>query len=277
MHSRFLLPILALALACTTTAQPTWRFHLAFEDGTGARDTLWLLYDTTATLPVDPWPGPNVDYELGEGPTDMSNGLFHVFTRNANWDSTNTVAFPYSWYPIFETGNTIDAIKWVPPMTITWDTSLFHALYLPYNQGLINQAYLLGDYFFFHSNDGSGIGYNMLITNNVVMDEGSQFLFPFGILFSGDGSTIGVTESTQPEVLGVWPNPATRWLNFPLDGQESKLIVFDNAGHSIHTHMIPPSAASHAWDVSLLGSGTYHIVMVSSKYPPRHATFEKVD
>ncbi|MDX9751426.1 MAG: hypothetical protein RBT71_10135, partial [Flavobacteriales bacterium] len=114
-----------------THAQPTWRFHLAFEDGSGARDTLWFIYDTTATMTSSG----NVDYELGEGAVPMGDGAFHVFTRNAHWDSTKTVAWPYSWYPEFNTYNTIEAINWVPPMTIRWDTSLFHAPYLPYEQG----------------------------------------------------------------------------------------------------------------------------------------------
>ena len=58
---RFILALVVLALSLTTIAQPTWRFHLAFEDGTGARDTIWMVYDTTATLGSNPWPGPNVD------------------------------------------------------------------------------------------------------------------------------------------------------------------------------------------------------------------------
>lgn len=36
-------------------AQPQWIFHIAFEDATGAKDTIWCIWDTTAhdILPVD--------------------------------------------------------------------------------------------------------------------------------------------------------------------------------------------------------------------------------
>jgi hypothetical protein len=47
-------------------AQPQWRFHLAFEDATGAKDTLWFIYDTTATIG---W-----DSHLGEGPSEHRTG-----------------------------------------------------------------------------------------------------------------------------------------------------------------------------------------------------------
>ncbi len=111
---RHLILLLALALACTTTAQPTWRFHLAFEDGTGARDTIWMVYDTSATLGSNPWPGPNVDTLLGEGPVNLDDGIFHVFRTNAHGDTTQTNAFPYSQFPNFD-GTIIDAINWPPP------------------------------------------------------------------------------------------------------------------------------------------------------------------
>ncbi|MBK7287391.1 MAG: hypothetical protein IPI95_09950 [Flavobacteriales bacterium] len=140
---RFILALVVLALSLTTIAQPTWRFHLAFEDGTGARDTIWMVYDTTATLGSNPWPGPNVDTLLGEGPVDVDDGLFHVFRTNAIGDTTNTNAYPYSQYPNFD-GTSIDAINWTPPMTITWDTSLFHAPYLPYAQGHFGIALMDG-------------------------------------------------------------------------------------------------------------------------------------
>lgn len=278
MHSRFLLPLLALALSCTTTAQPTWRFHLAFEDGTGARDTLWLLYNTTATLPVNPWPGPNVDYELGEGPIDMSDGLFHVFTRNANWDSTNTVAFPYSWFPMFETGGTIDAINWTPPMTITWDTSLFHASYLPYGQGTFGQAYLDGSYFFFHSNDATENGFNMLIDDFVsIPTGGADDLFPFAVyLGPGDPSTVEITDRSPQPTL-VFPNPATDILHIQgLKGNE-QIKIFDHLGRETAIVELEPLLPCTTMDISMLVAGTYFIRIIAPNTPVQLAKFHKVE
>ena len=131
-----------LALACTlafsAAAQPTWRFHLAFEDGTGARDTIWMVYDTTAQL-FYTGNEPLVDTALGEGPVNFNSGDFHVFLLNALFDTTQTNALPFSIFPIHE-GTLIDAINWIAPMTIRWDTSLFHAPYLPDDQGSLGIA-----------------------------------------------------------------------------------------------------------------------------------------
>ncbi len=97
---RFLLPLLALALAYTATAQPTWRFHLAFEDGSGARDTLWFVWDTTATIG---YVGGTIDYAMGEGSVDMDTTVFNMFMHNANLEPTKTDANPFEggFYPEF--------------------------------------------------------------------------------------------------------------------------------------------------------------------------------
>jgi hypothetical protein len=42
--------LLALTFCCSITAQPQWKFHIAYEDATGAKDTIWLIWDTTATF-----------------------------------------------------------------------------------------------------------------------------------------------------------------------------------------------------------------------------------
>ncbi len=236
MKPRLLLHLLpALLVALATTAQPTWRFHLAFEDGTGARDTLWFIYDSTATLPVNPWPGPNVDYELGEGPVDTSDGLFHVFMRNANWDSTNTVAVPYAWFPIFETGNTIDAINWAPPMTITWDTSLFHAPYLPYDQGSFGIAIMDGLAFSAHMNHpelGFGI-HDMLINDSVTIDFLWDYLFTFGVYFGPDNH-LGIHSSTTSNpLLSLHPNPASITLHLQAKDSLVHITIVDLAGHKV--------------------------------------------
>lgn len=109
---RNLLLALAFTLAVAAAAQPTWRFHLAFEDGAGASDTIWMVYDTAATTGSDF--NPQVVYSLGEGATPIDHTSFNVWTWNWDGDSTKTHAFPYSQYPIFD-GAIIDAINWPSP------------------------------------------------------------------------------------------------------------------------------------------------------------------
>jgi len=277
MHSRFLLPLLALALACTTTAQPTWRFHLAFEDGTGARDTIWMVYDTTATLGSNPWPGPNVDTLLGEGYVEVNDGMFHVFRTNALGDTTKTNAFPYSQFPNFD-GTIIDAINWTPPMTITWDTSLFHAPYLPYGQGTFGQAYLDGSYFFFHSNDATENGFNMLIDDLVsIPTGGADDLFPFAVyLGPGDPSTVEIADSTPQPTL-VFPNPATDVLHIQgLKGYE-QIKIFDHLGREPAIVELEPLLPCTTMDISMLVAGTYFIRILAPNTPVQHAKFHKVE
>jgi len=274
---RNLLLVLAYTLAIAVAAQPTWRFHLAFEDGTGAKDTLWFIYDTAVTQTQSHWPLESAAYVQSQSLLNYGDGSFHVFTINDFIDSTNTMAFPYIWFPIFETGDNIDAINWTPPMTIRWDTSLFHAPYLPYAQGSVNRAYLDGNYFFFHSNDGSGDGFNMLTTNSVFVDEDVQILFPFSLYFSGEGSTIGIEESPASTKLNVWPNPASHWLHFPLIDGAARFTVRDQLGRLVQSEMLTGHAAHYVWDISSLPPETYHITLESPQKPMRHAEFQKVE
>ena len=267
--------LLALALTCTTTAQPTWRFHLAFEDGTGAKDTLWLLYDTTAHLFYSGGQ-PIVDYDLGEGPTDMSDGLFHVFTLNALMDSTNTVATPYSWFPMFETGNTIDAINWTPPMTITWDTSLFHAPYLPYDQGHIGLAVMNG-LAFSQFNDGSlDFGMlSMLIRDSVQIDFLSEYLFTFAVYFDAVDDVAVAEHDPGRTPLRVWPNPAHTVVHIESPGSRvQELFISDVAGRQLLELAYPGTTGP--LDVSTLGPGTYFITLRTNQNQRYHATLQKI-
>jgi hypothetical protein len=51
MKKAFSLFYFIVGFTCyTLQAQQPWRFHIAFEDGTGARDTLWMIFDNTATV-----------------------------------------------------------------------------------------------------------------------------------------------------------------------------------------------------------------------------------
>jgi len=143
---------------------------------------------------------------LGEGPVDVSDDAFHVFTRNALWDTTKTVAFPYSWYPLFETGGTIDAINWEPPMTLRWDTSLCHAPYLPYVQGSFGIATMGGDHFFFFNNHPELQAFDMLIDDSVFVPQDGGVLFPFGVYF-GANDGVSVSERAVGQLL-ITPNPA---------------------------------------------------------------------
>ena len=273
---RHLILLLALALACTTTAQPTWRFHLAFEDGTGARDTIWLVYDTSVVQTQSHWPVDIGEYQQSRVGLDYNDGEFHVFTINDLIDSTNSMAFPYSWYPIFETGNSINAINWTPPMSIKWDTSLFHAPYLPYDQGHIGLAVMSG-LAFSQFNDGTlDFGMlSMLIRDSVRIDFLSEYLFAFAVYFDAVDD-IGVEEHDPGRTpLRVWPNPAHTVVHIESPGSGvQELFIWDVAGRQLLELAYPGTTGP--MDVSTLGPGTYFITLRTKQNQRYHATFQKI-
>ena len=206
MRTRFLLPLLALAFAYTATAQPTWRFHVAFEDGTGARDTIWFVFDTTATL------GSGVpDYELGEGAVQMDLDSFNVWILNPAYDSTKTIAFPYPYFPYITAE--IQAFNYTYPITLRWDTALFRLPWLPapgfpYDGGTMDNEY----FFFYENNDPWGHSFILGWSDSVVVQPPPEFpdIIVFPLLVNlGLGSTTG-TDNLQGTVsLKPFPNPGS--------------------------------------------------------------------
>ncbi len=273
---RKLLLALACSLAVAAAAQPTWRFPIAFEDGAGARDTIWMVYDTTATLGSNPWPGPNVDTLLGEGQVNVDDGLFHVFLTNAVGDTTQTNAYPYSVFPSFE-GTIIDGMNWTPPMTITWDTSLFHASYLPYGQGNFGVAFMEGLAFSgYPNNPNLQFGqYDMLISDSITVDFLSDYLFQFGILFGADDGVGIRMKSANDSVLSFWPNPAQTVLNIQTASKLDLIQIMDLSGRIVRSITVTKNNGSV--DIASLSSGTYILLARSPQNQIYHGKFQKVD
>ena len=154
------------------------------------RDTVWLIWDTTAN-----WMLP-VDTQLYENRCNINYSQMNVFTFNWENDSCKATALPYSYFP--EHAIEIWAINVQYPLTISWDTSLFHAPFLPADSNsFINVAYLSNSYFFFHGNDPLVEGYNMLIDNSANAPSiigGSQFPL---YVFIKNASLINIDEKTK--------------------------------------------------------------------------------
>lgn len=210
---RLLLPLLALASACTTSAQPTWRFHLAFEDGSGARDTLWFVWDTTAT---GHYVGTPPDYDLGEGPVDMDTSVFNMWMYNGNNERTQTDAQPYDGpYPLFISAE-IWGENFIGPMTIRWDSSLFNAPFLPEP---VFAAALNGEFFFWYQDPyvpdfPPGYipgGYVCWLTGRdsvVLPDIGGTPLCPFTFQIGDSSGGLGIVGNTM-EPLSMHTNGST--------------------------------------------------------------------
>jgi hypothetical protein len=214
---------LSLLFSNNSFSQQQWKFYVAFEEGSGQRDTLWMIWDTTATV--------NVDTGLGEGSAIYDYAKFNVWIYNSNFDSTKTLALPYIYFP-HHTLADIYAFNFTYPITITWDTSLFHANYLPVqSNNYINEAKIDNDFFFFVNNDMALHAYNMLLTDSAFAPQfnwGSQSHFPMTITITYD-PILGIDEFVT-ERLNIYPNPVLNEINFSNLQKLRSIAIYNSQG-----------------------------------------------
>lgn len=144
---RVIITTIIVCLSMThAISQPQWKFHIAFEDATGAKDTIWYIWDTTATFY-------GADTALGEITAELDPESFNVWTHNYGltwYDTIQIVAHPFEYF--FE--HRIYANNFQLPIDISWDTSLFYADSIPpLPVGYVNYATMDNHYFFFYNNN----------------------------------------------------------------------------------------------------------------------------
>ncbi len=207
--------------------QSQWRFHIAFEDGNGQKDTLWMIYDTSATTS-------DIDTSLGEGSVTLDQSRFNVYILNAGFDTTKTEAMPYYVFPSHILYN-IRAINFTYPIKISWDTALFHSQVLPIQaNSFINVAKIDNDYFWGINNDPPLQAYNMLINDTAYAPSfnfGSRSQFPMTISF-GYESPIYV-ESILNSGIKVFPNPAINQINISSNHTVTDILIIDMFGNKV--------------------------------------------
>lgn len=261
MRTRFLLPLLALAFASTATAQPTWRFPICFEDGTGARDTIWLVYDTSATVGNNSFP--TVDYSLGEGHVDMDHTQFNVWVGNWDNDSTKTVAFPYTIFPYHNA--TVDAFNYQYPVTIRWDLSLGLAPWLPQSNGPINFGMIYNQYFYYINNCGGppcGVFDMTLVDSVVVPQPDPNYLFPVDFTLSHIDVT-NISEYHARAFNNIWPNPAQDLIYVSGLTASTTATIYSLLGIELHTASLNPK--DNSIHLGNLPNGTYLLTLTNPK------------
>lgn len=238
-------------------AQPQWKFHIAFEDAIGAKDTLWLIWDTTATGNINGY-----DTLLNEGPFNFNYNEFNIWTTNDLGDSTKTVALPYnaiSFLPI------VNAFNCQYPLSIRWDSALFNAPFLPLPVGYINKANFTNDYFYSINNDPPNVSYNMLLDNYAIAPPfswASQSHFPLHVYIAKDPS-LNITNNNDNEFL-IYPNPfenqitisTTNEISFEFYTITGNLLISENG-----------VKGSQTLDLSYLPEGIYIIKCLIEKNP----------
>lgn len=233
--------ITLLTISFQLKAQPQWKFHMAFEDATGAKDTIWFIWDTTATLY-------GLDTALGEKPISLDYSIFNVWTYNkvnSTYDTLKTIALPYN--DCFE--NTLEAINYELPITITWDSSLLHADWLPPTPvGWVNYARIDNNYFFLYNNNGFAHQYDMTLSDSVTAPyKGNTdpwawqdwVHFPMDIFLIQD-PTLGIDKNIyEPKpIIQTFPNPFKNntTIEFYLEKKSFvELSVFDFQGKKIRS------------------------------------------
>jgi len=237
-----ILIVLLLSGSYISNAQAQWKFHVAFEDATSAKDTIWFIWDTTAVFY-------GIDTALGEGNPNMNYNDFNVYTLTwdsyPDYDTTKVVAHPYD----YSFGSTIEAINYELPITITWDSALLHADWLPPTPvGWVNYARIDNDYFFLYNNNGLAHQYDMTLSDSVTAPyEGNTdpwawqdwVHFPLDVFLIQD-PTLGVPNNPYNlnNVLKSYPNPFEKCTNLELYLEKKSFVelsVFDFQGKKIRS------------------------------------------
>lgn len=241
-----------------TIGIPQFKFHLAFEDATGAKDTVWLILDTLATS--------GYDTIFGEMPISLPSNIFQVYIKLGVNDTGKVSAVPYEFG-----GFQILAKNYVYPLTMYWDTSLIYNNNLPFT--INKDIYLDNDWFFFN-NDGSLFHlFNMRSADSVELPKfyyGSQEQFPLNFSFNVS-SGVGIKEDNfNSSTISVFPNPTQTqllvYLNENIDGA-AELKLMDVRGTTIKQLVM--STNKTIVDVSDLPSGLYFIEVFNEKFSSR--------
>jgi hypothetical protein len=277
---KLLIIVLALLITqtCYVNAQPQWKFYLAFEDGIGAKDTMWFIWDTTAMFF-------GIDTLLGEGNVQFDYDIFNVYALT--WgiypeiDTTKVVAIPYDEY--FEVQ--IKAFNYELPLKISWDTLLFHAGYLPPEPvGWVNYARLYSDYFFWVNNNPIDQDFDMTLIDTVMSPDPSitdpwfwqtWIHFPLSVYMHQETDTdIKLNLSDGSKVI-INPNPSKDYLKIQSDIDLMHISILDMTGKILCQENV--SENNFFMDISFLKNGIYFINILNSQNQNYYEKFIKSD
>jgi len=254
MRNRIFTFIIILFTARSTlkAQEPAFKFHLAFEDATGAKDTLWLIWDSTATS--------GYDAQFGEVPVSIPKDTFQVYIRYNATDTGKVKALNYN-------SNGCDfyicAQNYVCPINMYWDTSLIFNNNLPFE---IREAYLDNNWFFFNNNWAPNHLFNMMTTDSILLPKfnyWSQDHFPM-YFYMGYPIFIGIKESGHIlSEVPICPNPVQDQLYLKMSQQENyQMYIRDINGNIIQQKIID----NNTIDCQALPQGLYFLELKNEKH-----------
>jgi len=180
-----------------------WPFYIAFEDAIGAKDTIWMVFDTSATEWGD------LDPHLGEIPQIViDSSLFRVWVyrdhelNEYNTNARNIISYSFNQISIY-------AANYELPIIARWDSSLFAAGVLYEYGDRVNWAVFDNEYFF-GVNNGWGHEFELLLDNHAEMPDfwwGSGNHFPLWVnIQRGPYPPLAVDKINDSE-FSIYPNP----------------------------------------------------------------------
>jgi hypothetical protein len=246
--------IVPVAFCCTLNVQcqsdAQWPFYLAFEDATGASDTVWLVMDESASSTTQ-------DSILGEYPIILSEDEFNVWTYTLDWQE------PYDCFAdnFGPSDLEIYANNYLLPITVCWDTTLFQADVLHSVLGFgANSAVFDGAYF------GAvylETGYSLLGETSTVMPPfdwgGEHFPLFFSVAF-GEGDPLRLNERRKSRI-DLFPNPANDDVTIKSRESVDMIEIFNLAGEIVLTVESPEQSQLK---VEHLKEGLYIIKVLSA-------------
>lgn len=252
---------LILTLSKANAQEPQFKFHLAFEDATGAKDTVWLIFDTLATS--------GYDTIFGEKPLSLLPNIFQVYLELGINDTGKVSAVPTS-YELY--GFPIMAQNYVYPINMYWDTSLIYNNNLPF---VINTATLDNEWFFFNNNDALNHIYHMQYEDSIQLpwfSWGSQEQFPINFGFGYDYmlNTSIINDKNKSIPILLYPNPTSGKLLVKLKDDIEiilELKLMDVKGTILKQLFITNNKA--IIDISDLPTGLYFIEVFNNRFSYR--------
>ena len=188
--------------------EPQFKFHIAFEDATGTKDTVWFIWDSLATEGPAGGSSNDLDTIFGEVPITLSSSNFEVYINYSGSIYGKVMALPLYWSLA---GFPIRAQNYVYPINMYWDTSLIFNNNLPFD---INIATLDNEFFFFSNNDPNlHHQYSMMFEDSIQIEPfswGSQDHFPIDFAIGYDPNYgVGIRKEKEATSITIYPNPVT--------------------------------------------------------------------
>jgi len=245
----------ATSLSLQSQIDNHWEFYFAFEDATGARDTIYLFWSDEATNFIDP--------QFGEELVDLNdNGEMQaVFTQvSFAWEEGyyKTIAAPLNFEGI---DGIIGLINYTEPVELECNGEFFtDNQQFPVLDSLFISGELHNDYFFFGpESDFPCECYNLNLNNGLVLPENWP-VEHFPIFWTFNHSTILSNNSTKIEDrIKLYPNPVEDFLYISSDSQAISNCEIFNCNSTEVLHLDLGLSETDKLNLEHLDAGIYFL------------------